>query len=147
MRIKCPDCNQKFDVTEDFLGKTVECGSCDHRFKVTDAEVVAEKKRFYPGEKKGAHLDNFGKSAATIDAPVRFQQASYQKPTSHDVVSPPHPGRIMAALAGILLMVFVILIFVFTADGDGGVGDMKTLNRFVLVVFTANSRWWASMLW
>ena len=52
MRIECPDCRQRFDVTEEFLGKTVECGSCEAQFRVTDDVRVKEKSKFYPGEKR-----------------------------------------------------------------------------------------------
>ncbi|HCI91173.1 MAG TPA: hypothetical protein DHV60_01285, partial [Verrucomicrobiales bacterium] len=62
MKIQCPECSQRFDVTEDLLGKTVECGSCDARFDVTTDELVAEKKKFYPGEKRDSHLDRFGRN-------------------------------------------------------------------------------------
>jgi len=137
MRIKCPECSQKFEVSEDFLGKTVECGACDKRFKVTDAEIYTEKKRFYPGEKKNRHLDNFGKSAATLDAPVAFQQAHYQKVGNADVVNPTGPGRILAVFAGALLMIVVIVVFLLVGGPEGSLREMETLNRFILVGFTA----------
>ncbi len=136
MRIKCPECSQKFDVTENFLGKTVECGSCDHRFKVTDYHVVAEKNKFYPGEKRDASLDNFGKSSASLDAPVAFAQAHYQPGIHADVVGPPRPRRTVAAILGASILVLVIVVFLLAGGKEGNMRDMETINRFIFVAFT-----------
>ncbi|MBK1829291.1 hypothetical protein JIN77_00995 [Verrucomicrobiaceae bacterium R5-34] len=137
MRIKCPDCSQKFDVTEDFLGKTVECGSCDAQFKVADEHVVAEKARFYPGEKQDKSLDQFGKTAAEVNGPVAFQQAHYQQGVAADVVGPPRPRRTMAAVAGAVILVLTIVVFLLAGGKEGSLRDMETGKRFVFVAFVA----------
>lgn len=136
MRIKCPECSQKFDVTEEFLGKTVECGSCDHRFKVIDDHVVAEKHKFYPGEKRDKSLDNFSKSAAALEAPVAFAQAHYQQDVSADFVGPPRPRRTVAAIVGVTIMVLVIVVFLLAGGEEGAMRDMETANRFIFAGFT-----------
>ena len=136
MRIKCPECSQKFDVTEEFLGKTVECGSCDHRFKVADDHVITEKQRFYPGEKRDRSLDNFGKSAAEVAAPVTFQQAQYNPGVTSDQVGPPRPRRTLAAVVGVSILVLVIVLFLAAGGKEGSMRDMETAKRFIFVGFT-----------
>lgn len=135
MRIKCPDCSQKFDVTEEFLGKTVECGSCDSRFKVTNEQIVVEKEKFYPGEKKNKGLDNFGKAAASVQAPVAFEQAHYQPDVNASFVGPPRPRRTMAAIAGAAVLIMVIIVFLLAGGKEGSMRDMETANRFIFVGF------------
>ncbi len=138
MRIQCPECSQRFDVTEDFLGKTVECGSCDKRFKVTEDELVKEKKKFYPGEKKDTHLERFGYTPARgAGAGVDFAQAHYQPDVSAVQVGPPRPRRTIATLAGVSLMILVIIVFLLAGGKEGAMRDMETMNRFILVGFTA----------
>ncbi len=137
MRIQCPECSQRFDVTEDFLGKTVECGSCDHRFKVTAEEVVRERKKFYPGEKKDSHLERFGRNPASSATNVSFAQAHYQQDVSADVVGPPRPRRKVAMTSGVVLMVVIVLVFLIAGGREGAMRNMETVNRFILCGFFA----------
>lgn len=124
-------------MTEDFLGKTVECGSCDSRFKVTNEQVVAEKQKFYPGEKTDKSLDSFGKTAASMAAPVGFKQAHYQPDVSSDFVGPPRPRRTVAAIAGAAILIMVIIVFLLAGGKEGSMRDMVTVNRFIFVGFSA----------
>ena len=137
MRIQCPKCGQRFVVAEDFLGKTVECGSCDGRFKVTADKVISEKKKFYPGEKRDVHLEKFGSEAHQEASEVTFQPADYQQDFDVEQIGPPRPRKVLAILAGISFMVLVILIFLFGGGEDGPLRDIDTLNRFVLCGFSA----------
>lgn len=137
MRIQCPECSQRFDVTEDFLGKTVECGSCDGRFKVTTDEVVTEKKKFYPGEKRDSHLERFGRNASEGAAPVSFAQAQYDASVNADRVGPPRPRRTVAVIVGLTLMIMIMVIFLLAGGKEGTMRDMETANRFILCGFTA----------
>ncbi|MBT8044205.1 MAG: hypothetical protein KJO79_04570 [Verrucomicrobiae bacterium] len=124
-------------MTEDFLGKTVECGSCDGRFKVSMDEVVTEKKKFYPGEKKDSHLERFGRNTSEGAANVAFAQAHYQQDVSADVIGPPRPRRTVAMIAGVSLMLLIIITFLLAGGKEGPMRDMVTVNRFVLCGFTA----------
>ncbi|MFK7910054.1 MAG: MJ0042-type zinc finger domain-containing protein [Akkermansiaceae bacterium] len=136
MRIQCPECSQRFDVTEDFLGKTVECGSCDGRFKVSMDEIVAEKKKFYPGEKRDSHLERFGRN--TPDATeVQFKQAQYKPDIDPGMIGPPRPRRTLAMVSGLLLMLLIVVIFLLAGGKEGAMRDMVTQNRFILCGFTA----------
>ncbi len=137
MRIQCPECSQRFDVTEDLLGKTVECGSCDGRFKVTMDEVLTEKEKFYPGEKRETHLERFGRNAVEAASPVAFQQAHYQADINAARVGPQRPRRTVSTIAGVSLMVLVIVVFLLAGGREGAMRDMETTNRFILVAFTA----------
>ena len=56
--IRCPSCGQRFKVEEDLRERTVECGGCEHRFRIND-EVIVRGKRFYPGERKDPRLNRF----------------------------------------------------------------------------------------
>ena len=125
------------------MGKTVECGSCDNRFKVTDDVQVKEKKKFYPGEKKGVHLERFATSSASVVASspeatqVGFQEAHYQADVNADRIGPPRPRRTISSIIGVSIMVMMILIFLIFGREDGPMRDMETTNRFVLAGFTA----------
>ena len=148
MRIECPECSQRFDVTDEFMGKTVECGSCDNRFKVSEDVEVREKDKFYPGEKRGAHLERFagsGARSATKTAsgppvaipPVGFSEAHYQSNVDVDRIGPPRPRQTIAAILGVSLMVLVIVVFLLAGGKEGPMRDMETTDRFVLVGFSA----------
>lgn len=137
MRIQCPECRQRFDVTKDFMGKTVECGSCDHQFKVTDDVLVTEKKRFYPGEKTGSHLERFGRNKPAAVSSVGFTEAHYQANDHAERVGPPRPRRTVAMVLGVSLMTIVIVVFLLAGGKEGAMRDMETGRRFILVIFTA----------
>jgi len=137
MRIQCPECSQRFDVTDDFLGKTVECGSCDGRFKVSAESIVKDKAKFYPGEKRETHLERFGRNSSEGGASVDFQQAHYQPDVNAARIGPPRPRRTVATIVGVSLMSLVIVIFLLTGGKEGAMRDMETMNRFILVGFTA----------
>ena len=136
MRIQCPECSQRFDITEDLLGKTVECGSCDARFKVTEDRLVSQRKKFYPGEKRLSHLERFGRTAASR-VETKFQKAHYKPDVDPSWVGPPRPRRLIATVCGLLLMVMVIMAFVLMGGEEGPMRDMVTQNRFILCGFTA----------
>ena len=137
MKIQCPDCDQEFDVAEDYLGKKVECGSCDYLFTVSEDHVIKEKKRFYPGEKKGTGLSKFGDRAPMSPSEVAFVPASYQSDVNPDLVGPTRPRRTIAVAGGIFLMVTVIVIFLLGGGKEGPLRDIETPNRYVLCAFSA----------
>lgn len=137
MRIQCPECSQRFDVTDDFLGKTVECGSCDGRFKVSAESIVKDKTKFYPGEKRETHLERFGRNSTDGTAPVDFKQAHYQPDVNAARIGPPRPRQTVATIVGISLMSLIIVVFLLAGGKEGVMRDMETMNRFVLAGFTA----------
>lgn len=130
-------------MTDEFMEKTVECGSCESRFKVTEDVLVKEKEKFYPGEKRGVHLERFSNSetheavASPKPTQVDFAQAHYQTDVDIDRVGPPSASRTMAAIIGVSLMVLVLVIFLLVGRENGAMRNMEAPNRFVLVGFTA----------
>ena len=56
--IRCPSCGQRFKVGEDLRERTVECGGCEHRFRIND-EVIVRGRKFYPSERKNPGLNRF----------------------------------------------------------------------------------------
>ncbi|MDG1358307.1 MAG: zinc-ribbon domain-containing protein, partial [Akkermansiaceae bacterium] len=137
MKIHCPKCDQAFDVADDYIGKKVECGSCDHLFKISKDHVHVEKKRFYPGEKKGTGLSKFGGKSSADTGQVAFVPASYQSDVNPDLVGPPRPRRTIAVAGGIFLMITVIVIFLLGGGKEGPMRDVETSNRYVLSGFSA----------
>ena len=137
MKIECPDCAQEFDVADDFIGKKVECGSCDHQFAIGDEHVIAEKERFYPGEKKSMDLGKFGKKASGGSGEVAFTPASYQSDVNPDMVGPPRPRKTLAIFGGLALMGLVIIVFLLGGGKEGPLRDIETNNRYVLCGFSA----------
>lgn len=124
------------------MDKTVECGSCDGRFKVNEDVLVKEKSKFYPGEKKGVHLERFASASASavVSSPeaqdVGFQQAHYQADVSAAQIGPPRPRRTISAIIGVSIMALMIVVFLLAGGPEGSMRDMETANRFVLVGFT-----------
>ena len=41
--IRCPGCGQRFKVGPELEGKMVECGTCDHRFRVEEGVIECEE--------------------------------------------------------------------------------------------------------
>lgn len=137
MRIQCPECSQRFDVTDDFRGKIVECGSCDGKFKVSDESIVKDKVKFYPGEKRETHLERFGRNSSEGAASVDFQEAHYQADVNAARIGPPRPRKTVATIVGVSLMSLVVLTFLLAGGQEGSMRDMETMDRFILVGFTA----------
>jgi len=62
IQIRCHACGQKFSVSESYMGKMVECGTCDELFEVNE-DALIRKRKFYPGEKSKDASKTFAKAA------------------------------------------------------------------------------------
>ena len=126
MKIECPECKQRFVVLDDLMGKAVECGVCGHKFKVTDDQVIYEKVKRYPGENKEAALDRF------VAASANFKSAEYNK-NKVDFYEEMPARRLIAAFAGIALVLTIIGLFLVFGGEEGAMRDVETSKRYILV--------------
>lgn len=134
--IRCPSCGQRFKVEEDLRGRTVECGGCEHRFRIND-EVIVRGKKFYPGERKDSKLNRFQRvplamaPEASSLSPVRYADA----PAS-TAYEPTSPQQIIAGVMGVVGMVLMALLLIFGASPGGTLDGMTTNSRLLMAGFT-----------
>lgn len=127
--IQCPECPQRFKVKPDFIGKMVECGSCDAQFRISTEHVQDEHQKTYPGEKQKVGYRNFRKAGEIAEQPVSFQTAHYESQARIEDALPMGPRRKMAiTIAFAILTIFTLL---FTI-GHSAISDITTNNRFLL---------------
>ena len=133
--IRCPSCGQRFKVGEKLNGRTVECGACEHRFRISD-EVIVRGKKFYPGEKRDERLHHFQRVPMARSAPlVGVEAVRYAEPPDPAVYEPASPQRIIAGLAGVVWMALIALLLMFGARSGGALDGMVTANRMVMAGF------------
>ncbi len=118
------------------MGRTVECGACDARFKVDDAVIVRGKK-FYPGERPNSDLYQFQR--VSDKRQQKFQPAKssiiYGAAPDPAVIEPTSPQRILAGIAAVVIALIVGLMLML-GTGDGMVLDgMPTSRRLVMAGF------------
>ena len=136
VRIQCPACQRQFQVSEELKGRTVECGGCEKRFVVDEDAILPERERYFPGDIKKPGLAHYGNAPAGDSAPpVQFETAIYnENATAADVV-PPSPGRTVAGVAGMMVLVLYLVLLVFGVQGDGSFSEMERGKRIVLSGF------------
>ena len=134
--IRCPSCGQRFKVKEDLRGRTVECGSCEHRFRI-NSDVIVRGKKFYPGEHKDARLYRFQRVPLAVAPPVMgAQTVRYADPPDPSVYEPVAPQRVLAGLAGVVLMILMGLLLMLGGNPGGALDGMVTANRLLMAAFT-----------
>jgi len=141
IKIECENCGQQFDVGPALKNKMVECGECKHQFRVDNKSIVKASKRHFPGEKTG-DLSMFSKKIDSVEVSndVNFRTAAYDKQVDPNSVMPLGGERIACIFGGILLSVFVVLVYVLGHDPDERAGlmlDVTNEKKFVLSSFTA----------
>lgn len=135
--IRCPSCGQRFNVGEDLRERTVECGGCDHRFRVDD-EVIVRGRKFYPGERKGAELQRFNRvpmASRAVDPGV--QAVRYGDVPDPAVLEPMSPQRILAGMIGAGGIVLVALLLLFGTSRGGLLDGMDLTRRLLMGGFMA----------
>ena len=134
--IRCPLCSQRFKVGEDLRGLTVECGGCEHRFRIND-EVIVRGQKFYPGERKDSKLNRFQRvplaMSPEIDGVATIRYSDAPDPSAFEPVS---PQRIIAGAIGVSAMAFMALLLMFGANRGGSLDGMTTDNRLLMAGFT-----------
>ncbi|MDQ8191187.1 HEAT repeat domain-containing protein [Roseibacillus persicicus] len=123
-------------MSEELKGRTVECGSCEKRFQVTEGVIAHERDRFYPDEiRKKADLSRFGR-APISSAPVEFRTMEYGKIPKQPMIGPAPPARNFALVGGLLVLILTALAFYLGAENVGGfLQDVEKPQRYVLAGF------------
>ena len=137
LRIQCPACQRQFTVDEELRGRTVECGSCEKQFVVDQDSVVRERDRYFPGDIRKPGLKHYGVAPGQSDSTPRvdFPTAMYSESASAADVIPPAPGRTIAGVAGMVILLIYLVVLVFGWMGQGFFGEMETGKRILLSGF------------
>jgi len=134
--IRCPGCGQRFKVGLELKDRMVECGTCEHRFRVND-EVVVRQRKFYPGERRDTSLDRFSRVPKGAPMPSGFQTIQYSSEPVHSDIQPTSPIRIVFGFVAVAAVAVVALILAF-GGAPGGILDGASLpKRLALAGFTA----------
>ena len=118
--------------------RMVECGTCEHRFRVND-EVVVRAKKFYPGERRGTSLDTFARVPRTTSAPSQstFQTIQYAPEPVHRTIEPTSPLRLVLGFSAVLIAVIVVLMLIFGGSPGGVLYGASQSKRLMLAGFSA----------
>jgi predicted Zn finger-like uncharacterized protein len=131
LQIQCPNCTKRFTVHEDLTGKTVECGSCDHRFPVKSESIIVERAKVYPGEhRRDEFLNRLGKSSSD-DEVVRKKTPAPLTPQV-DSIMEASAGQKIAAAVGVVLILLYGLLFFLGTDLEGMFQDVSMEKRLLL---------------
>ncbi|MFZ9937413.1 MAG: hypothetical protein ACO3JG_10210 [Luteolibacter sp.] len=135
--IRCPSCGQRFKVGENLQGRTVECGACEHRFRITE-DVIIRGKKFYPGEKRDVRLLHFQRVPMSVSPPlVGTEVVHYAEAPDPAIYEPAPPQRILAGIAGVAGILLMALLLIFGARSGGALDGMITSKRMLMAGFTA----------
>ena len=133
--IRCASCGQRFKVGEDLRGRTVECGVCEHRFKIDD-NVIVKGRKFYPSENKDPSLTGFsriplqGSNALANVNPVRY--GNVPDPA---LLEPVSPQRVIAGVIGVSGMIMIAIFLILGANRGGALDGTTLSSRFLMAVF------------
>lgn len=133
--IRCPSCGQRFKVGEDLRERTVECGGCEHRFRI-NAEVIVRGRKFYPGERNNPALNRFQRVPLPGgEALIGVQPIRYSNMPDPAVLEPASPQRVIAGAIGVAGMVVMALLLMFGARSGGILDGMMLPNRLLMAGF------------
>jgi len=136
IQIKCPVCSQKFSVEESYMGRMVECGTCDELFEINE-DTLAKKRKFYPGERSGNAAQTFAKAAPLSNSDntnVNFQVASYNN-IDAKYAQPRGTIKTIMIIAGITLILLFIALFILDSQKSGVLKNLDNTKRYVLAGF------------
>ena len=116
MNIKCPHCNQEYELTADNVGKTVKCMNCSNEFVVVNPNLIPCPDCFAKISRRAAVCPHCGApvNANITAAPVSVAEAS--GPEQEIFVG--HPSAmyyLFGIIAGILLIPAIVGIFILIA--------------------------------
>lgn len=133
--IRCPSCGQRFKVGEELRERTVECGGCEHRFRIDD-KVIVRGRKFYPSENKDPELSRFHRIPLPGgESMIGVQPVRYGSMPDPAVLEPVSPQRVIAGAVGVVGMLFMALFLMFGASRGGVLDGMPLENRFLMAGF------------
>ncbi|PAW68164.1 MAG: hypothetical protein B9S38_11550 [Verrucomicrobiia bacterium Tous-C4TDCM] len=137
LAIRCPGCGQRFKVGTELRDRMVECGTCEHRFRVNE-EVIVRSKKFYPGERPGRSLERFSRVPKTIaSAQTTFQTVQYNEEPAHSAFEPTSPLRLIFGFIAVSVAIIIALMLVFGGSPGGVLFGTSQSKRLMLAGFTA----------
>lgn len=136
LSIRCPSCRQRFAVGGDLRERMVECGACDHRFRIND-DVMLRTKKFYPGERKAVELNRFQRVPLSATMPEGLQTIRYADFDQPEKLEPASPQRIIAGIVGVITMILIALMMIFSSGPGAAFGVMPTQNKLVIAGFVS----------
>lgn len=134
--IRCPSCGQRFKVGVELKDRTVECGACEHRFRIND-DVIVRSRKFYPGERPEELVNRFNRVPIVAPVPEGLQTAHYSDVADSSSFEPVSPLRMVAGGGAAALVVLVAMLLFFGAANGGALDGMPTSNRLVMAGFAA----------
>lgn len=134
--IRCPSCGQRFNVDEEYRGRLVECGECDHQFEINDASILRGKK-FYPGERKDSLLENVHR----VDKPIpqvkdALHDFEYASQSATSATEPTSPLRALLGVLGVFVMIVTAAFLVMGAARGGVLDGVTTERRLIMAAFS-----------
>ncbi|MES2995476.1 MAG: hypothetical protein V4733_01570 [Verrucomicrobiota bacterium] len=134
--IRCPSCGQRFKVGENLRDRSVECGACEHRFRV-DGDTIVRARKVYPGEHRDPSLMRFQRVPAAVNvAKTKTDSIKYAPAPPPCTYEPASPQRIIAGLAGGGVMVLAALGLMFASE-RGLLADVEPSRRLIIACFAA----------
>jgi hypothetical protein len=135
--IRCPSCGQRFKVGEDLMRRTVECGNCEQRFRISE-DVIVRGKKTYPGERKDKALGRFQRFPLNPGGvPPKIDPVQYGHAPDPSFYEPTPPLRIVAAAAGVVMMVLIGMLLILGADHNAALDGIPTERRLIMAGFAA----------
>lgn len=134
--IRCPSCGQRFRVDVELRDRTVECGACEHRFRIRD-EVIVRGRKFYPGERMDVMPNRYHRVPIAVPLPEGLQTVQYAEQPDASAFEPLSPLRLMAGAGAALLLLAITALLFFGARTAGILDGMPTAHRMALGGFAA----------
>lgn len=117
--------------------RMVECGTCEHRFRVNE-EVIVRSKKFYPGERHDRSLERFSRVPKTIaSAQTTFQTVQYNDEPAHATLEPTSPLRLVFGFIAVSAAIIIALMLIFGGSAGGVLFGTSQSKRLMLAGFTA----------
>lgn len=115
----------------------VECGACEHRFRVDDDSLVKQKK-FYPGERRDPHLVQYARKPHTeFAAPSHMHTAEYAVAPPAERFEPVSFGKVLVGIVGVAMMILTALVLILAGSKGAMLDGVTTDRRMIIAGFAA----------